>query len=433
MKRKLLVLTLCALPVLSGAGAQTLPEAWTLNDCINYALEHNIQVQKSRTASLSGLESFLSAKAKLLPSVSASASQNAAYYPSGSDGNYSGSYGVSSSWTLFDGGRRSNAVRQEEIYGEIGALDIKQSENDVRIALVQTYLQVLYSKEAVGIALHTVETSAAQLERAKVLFEAGVISRVDVAQLESQHSTNRYQSTVAQKNLDNDMLRLKQLLELDMSLDMRLAASAPSDAEVLQSLPDRPSVYAAALASMPEIRSGELNVDIARIEIERAKAGRLPSVALNAGLGTGHASGAGSWADQMSRSLNGNVGVSLSVPIYSNRDHITAINKARYAATTQELNFQSARKTLLAKVEGVYLDASSSQTQYSAATERLRYVEESYRLTEEQFFLGMKNTLELLTERNNLLNAQQEALQSKYMAVMSLKLLDIYQGKNLLP
>jgi outer membrane protein len=430
MKRKLLILTLCALPTLSGLEAQILPEAWTLSDCINYALEHNIQVQKSRTALLSGREDVLLARARMLPSVSASVSQSASYYPSASEGNYSGNYGVNSSWTLFDGGRRANAIRQQEIYSEINALGIEQSENDVRIALVQTYLQALYAQEAVDIALHTVETSAAQLDRAKELFAAGVISRVDVAQLESQNSTNRYQATVAQKNLDNDMLRLKQLLELDMSLDMRLAASPPSDAEVLQPLPARPSVYAAALAAMPEMRSGELNVDVARLEILRAKSGRLPSVAVNAAVGTGHASGAGSWGDQVNRSLNGNAGISLSIPIFSNREHQTAINKARYAVTTQELNLQNARKTLLAAVEGVYLDASSSQTQYQAAVERLRFVEESYRLTEEQFFLGMKNTLELLTERNNLLNAQQEALQSKYIAVMSIKLLSIYQGKN---
>ncbi|MDR2497123.1 MAG: TolC family protein [Tannerellaceae bacterium] len=430
MKKILTILCLFFLPALMGLEAQTLPEEWTLNDCISYAIDNNIQVQKSRTALLSAREDALQARARLLPTVSASVSQSGSYYPSGSEASVGGNYGLSSSWTLFDGGRRAQAVRQQELQSEIHLLGIEQSEIDLRIAVVQTYLQALYTKEAVGIALRMTETSAAQLLRAQELLRAGTISRVDLAQLESQHSTNKYQATVAQKNYDTEMLRLKQLLELDMATDMRLAESLPTEADVLRPLPARPLVYAAALASRPEMKSGQLSIDAARIDIQRAKAGYLPTLSLNAAIGSGYSSGGGTWGAQLERSLNGNAGISLSLPIYSNRDNRTAVNKARYTVTTQELNLRSARKSLLAAVEGIYLDAASSQTQYMAANERLRYVEESFRLTEEQFFLGMKNTLELLTERNNLLSAQQEALQSKYVSIMSIKLLDIYQGLN---
>ncbi|MDR2499314.1 MAG: TolC family protein [Tannerellaceae bacterium] len=430
MKKYLILLSLFFLQGLIELEAQELPEAWSLNDCINYAIENNIQVQKSLTALLSGREDVLMAKARLLPTVSASVSQNAAYYPSGAEANFGGNYALSSSLTIFDGGRRSMAIKQQELYSEINSLGIAQTENDLRIAIVQTYLQSLYAKEAVGVALNMTVTSEAQLLRARELLGAGLISRVDLAQLESQHSSNKYQATVAQKNLDNDMLRLKQLLELDMGIDLQLADPAPTEADVLRELPLRNDVYAAALATRPELKSGQLNVDAARIDIQRAKAGYLPSLSLNAGIGAGYASGGGAWTSQIDRALNGNASISLSLPIYSNREQKTAVNKARFAVTTQELNLQSARKTLLAAVEGVYLDARSSQTQYIAASERLRYVEESFRLTEEQFFLGMKNTLELLTERNNLLSAQQELLQAKYMTIMSFKLLNIYQGLN---
>ncbi|GHV51788.1 transporter [Bacteroidia bacterium] len=417
----------------TGVQAQGNPEAWTLRDCINYALEHNIQVKKSRVNLLSGGEDTQQARARLFPSLSASISQNVALYPSpdaASGSSYNGNYGLNASWTLFDAGRRANAVKQQEIQDEINSLGIEQSENDIQLSLVQAYMQALYAYEAVHISENTAEVSKAQLDRAAGLLAAGAISRVDYAQLESQYSTNKYQLVVSQKNLDNYKLQLKQLLELDMATDMQIAVPGLEDSEVLQSLPDKASVYAATLGAMPEVKSGELGINMAKLEIERARAGYYPSLALTAGAGTTHASGMGlELGSQVWNRLNGSAGLTLSIPIYSNRDNKTAVNKAKHSVVTQQLNLQGTQKALLRTVEGVYLDAASSQNQYQAAGERLKYVSESYRLTEEQFFLGMKNTLELLTEKNNLLNAQQETLQSKYMAVMSIQLLNIYQKK----
>ena len=123
------------------------------------------------------------------------------------------------------------------------------------------------------------------------------------------------------------------------------------------------------------------------------------------------------------------VGLTISIPIFSNRQYKTAYNKAKYAITTSQLELLNTQKQLLQTVEGIYLDATSSQTQYTSATERLSYVKESYNLIDEQFSLGMKNTLELLTEKNNYLTAQQEQLQAKYMALMSVQLLNVYQKK----
>ena len=123
--------------------------------------------------------------------------------------------------------------------------------------------------------------------------------------------------------------------------------------------------------------------------------------------------------------------MTISIPIFSNRQYKTAYNKAKYAITTSQLELLNAQKQLLQTVEGIYLDATSSQTQYTSATERLSYVKESYNLIDEQFSLGMKNTLELLTEKNNYLTAQQEQLQAKYMALMSVQLLNVIRRSRL--
>lgn len=416
-----------------GTVAQTQTAPWSLQECLDYALEHNIQVQKSKINQLSGTEDTQQAKARMFPSLSASVSQGFVNYPSNEAQNknsYSGNYSINANWTLFDGGRRSNTIKQQEIQDEMNALSTEQSEDDIRISIVQTYLQVMYATESVRINENTVEVSRAQRDRAEELLRAGSISRVDFAQMESQYSSDKHQWVVSQNSLDNYKLQLKQLLELDITEEIALVEMDLTDEDVMQLLPDKQEIYNTSLAVMPEIRSSELAINQSELGIQSAKGGYWPTISLNAGIGTGHLSGTDyTFGSQVWNKFNESIGLSVSIPIYSNRENKTAVNKAKYTLTTSQLELLNAQKNLLRTVESIYLDATSSQNQYLSATERLRYVEESYRLTEEQFFLGMKNTLEMLTEKNNLLTARQEVLQSKYMAVMSIQLLNIYQKK----
>ena len=141
-------------------------------------------------------------------------------YPSSdaaTNNSYSGNYALNAKWTLFDGGQRVQAIKQQEIQNTVDELGIEQNEDDIQISLIQTYMQVLYAMESVRINQNTVEVSTAQRDRAVELLRAGSISKVDLAQLESQLSTDKYQLVVAQTNLDNYKLQLKQLLELDIT------------------------------------------------------------------------------------------------------------------------------------------------------------------------------------------------------------------------
>lgn len=404
---------------------------WTLRDCLNYALEHNIQVKKSRVAYLSGREDTRQAQAQLFPSLAGSVTQGYVNYPSsGAERNnsYSGNYSVNANWTVFDAGKRYQTIKQQKIQNEVDQLGIEQSEDNIQISLVETYMQAMYATEAVRIRENTVEVSKAQRDRAVGLLEAGSISKVDLAQLESQYSTDKYQLVVAQTNLANYTLQLKQLLEMDMTDELQLAPPTLSDNDVLVPLPDKERIYTTSLVVMPEVKSSQLSIAMAELEKKKAWAGFLPSLSLGAGIGTGHLSGTDyAFGSQVWNKFNESVSLTLSIPIFSNREHKTAYNKARLAVTTSQLDLLNTQKQLLKTVEGIYLDATSAQQQYTSATERLAYTEESYQLTEEQFFLGMKNTVELLTEKNNWLTAQQEVLQSKYMAIMSIQLLNIYQ------
>lgn len=433
MKQILSLLFVSLLFIPAGMYAQEKPVQWTLRSCLDYALEHNIQIKKSKISYLSGEEDTELAKAQLFPSLSASVTQGLVNYPSANAANnlsYSGNYSVSANWKLFDGNSRTNSIKQQKLLNQADRLSIEQSEDDIQISLIQTYMQVMYALEAVRINQNTVEVSEAQRDRAAELLKAGSLSAVDLAQLESQCSTDKYQLVVAQTNLDTYKLQLKQLLELDINEEIDLAVPSLTTDDILFPLPAKQDIYNTSLAVMSEVKSSLLNKDVAELEIKKARAGYLPSLSVNAGIGTGHLSGTDyTFGSQVWNKFNESIGLTLSIPIFSNRENKTAVNKARLAVTTSQLDLLNTQKGLLRTVEGIYLDATSSQNQYISASERLRSVQQSYDLIQEQFILGMKNTLELLTEKNNLLTAQQEVLQSKYMAIMSIQLLNIYQKK----
>lgn len=362
-----------------------------------------------------------------------SATQGYTNYPSSNaedNNSYTGTYGINAGLTLYEGGKLRTAVKEQRLQNRIDALSVAESANDIRIAIVEAYMQALYAAEAVEVAAGTAEVSRAQRDRAEQMWQAGSISKVDFAQLESQYASDLYQVVVARSSLDDYKLQLKQLLELDITEEMNLAAPAEGEETVLQALPAKTDIYATALDAMPQIERGWLGVETAELGIREARAGFYPSVSLTAGLGTGHMTGGGFQpGSQVWNRFNENVALSVSIPIFSNRKNRTAVNKARIAASNSRLEQLGLEKELLRKVESAYLDAISSQSRYTAARQKERYARQSYDLTDEQFRVGRKNTVELITAQNELSSARQEVLQAKYMALLNIRLLDIYQGR----
>lgn len=432
MKRLLPILFCTALLGLRSAAAQEAPKTWTLQECLDYAYENNIQVRQSRNTHLSGIEDTKQAKAALFPSLTASTTQNYTNYPSSevADNNsYTGTYGITAGMTIFESGKLRTAVKRQKVQNQMDALSVEESVNDIRIAIVQAYMQCLYAADAVRINRSTAEASKAQRDRAEEMLRAGSISRVDFAQLQSQYSSDEYQVVVAGSTLDNYKLQLKQLLELDIMEEMNPAVPGVKEENVLKALPPKNEVYETALKVMPQIRRGELGIEAAKLEEKSARAGFFPSISLSASVGTGHMSNndfeSGS---QIWNRFNENVGLTLNIPIFSNRKNRTAVNKAKIALNDSYLEWTSLQKELLRNVESAYLDAVSAQAQYLSAREKEKYARESYELTSEQFRVGVKNTVELITAQNEYSAAQQQVLQAKYLTLLSIELLNIYQG-----
>ena len=382
--------------------AQEKPAVWDLKSCINYARAHNIQIRQSRIAWEESLENTKQAKADRLPSLSFTTAHNYVNRPrpeAGDKNSYSGSYNLNSSVSLFEGGKIRKNVQQMDLQNEVQGLTIKESENNIELAITQAFVQVLYADEAVKINEGTVEVSKAQRDRGKALLEAGALSKADLAQLEAQYATDKYQLVVARTTLANAQLELKQLLELGVNDQMELAIPQLTDESVLVVLPSK------------------------------AWAGYLPNVTLSAGLGTSHASGIGTgFGTQTKHNWSENIGLTLNIPIFNKRSTKTAVNLAKLNIENAQLNYENVQKELLKSVETVYQDAVSAQNRFRSARENLTATELSFELTQEQFFLKAKNTVELMTEKNNLLAAQLELIQAKYMAILNQQLLNFYQG-----
>ena len=426
--KRLLPILLCSL-LLSGlrnATAQEASKTWTLQECLDYAYQNNIQVRQSRNNQLSGIEDTKQAKAALFPSLVASTTQSYTNYPSSevTDNNsYTGTYGITAGMTIFEGGKLRTEVKRQKVQNQMDALSVEESVNDIRIAIVQAYMQCLYAADAVRINRSTAEASKAQRDRAEEMLRTGSISRVDFAQLQSQYSSDEYQIVVAGSTLDDYKLQLKQLLELDIMEEMNPAVPGVKEENVLKALPPKNEVYETALKVMPQIRRGELGIEAAKLEEKSARAGFFPSISLSASVGTGHMSNndfeSGS---QIWNRFNENVGLTLNIPIFSNRKNRTAVNKAKIALNDSYLEWTSLQKELLRNVESAYLDAVSAQAQYLSAREKEKYARESYELTSEQF------RVELITAQNEYSAAQQQVLQAKYLTLLSIELLNIYQG-----
>ncbi|MBR1941782.1 MAG: TolC family protein [Bacteroidaceae bacterium] len=422
------------------------PQQWTLQSCIDYALEQNITIRRNRLTAASSEIDVKTAKADFLPSINGSLgggltnrpwANSTANYTGGTfattnnSTSYSGNAGLNLNWTLFNG-RRLNTLKQNEVNAEISDLNVEESENTIIQNITQLYIQILYSAEAVKVNEANLELSKANLARGQQMFEAGSISKVDLAQLQTQVSQDEYSLVNVEAQLIDYKLQLKQLLEIEGDEEMDIYMPELSDENVLTLLPEKNEVYMTALVNRPEILSAQKNIDAADLNIKIQKAGYLPSLSLSAGASTNAMSGLNQeLGNQLKKNVNNNVNLNLSIPIFDKRQTKSNIEKAKIQKNQQELALQDAQKTLYRNIENLWQNANTAQKQYVAASANLESSQTSYDMTQEQFNLGMKNTIELLQERNNLLSAQQQKLQAKYTAIMNEQLLNFYAGETI--
>lgn len=418
-------------------------DTWTLQRCIYHALEQNIDIKMDMINAESAGIDEKTAKAAFLPSLNASIGQRIVNNPfsdtntiidgdqitsSTAKTNYNGSYGIDASWIIYNGSKRINTLKQQQTARETAELTVEQSKNAIIENIIQLYIQILYANEAVNINRSTLEVSTEECRRGEELLNAGSISKADYAQLQAQVSNNKYLLVSSQSNLENYKLQLKQLIELNGNETFDVETPDINDSDILVPLPDKNEIYNSALALRPEIKAGQLDLQQSDLAISIAKADYIPTLSLSAGIGTNHTNGSDfTFAEQMKTNWNNSIGLTLSIPIFNNRQTKSNVQKAKLQKQNSMLQLTNQQKELYKTIEGLWLDAKNSQMQYEAAEDKVSSTQTSYDLVSEQFNLGMKNTVELLNEKSNLLNAQQEMLQSKYMSLMNIILLNFYK------
>ena len=421
---------------------------WTLQECIDYAMQNNITIQQAKLKKQTATETRKQSQAALLPSLNASTNQTVGYRPwletgttTVSNGTvntkvnktyYNGTYGINASWTVWNGNQNRNQLKLNKVAEEQADLDIAEVANSIQERIAQLYIQILYLNEAIHVNAESLETSKKNEERGKEMVEVGKMSKADLAQLTAQRATDEYNLVEAKSNLADYKLELKQLLEITGEQEFDIMTLEASDEQALAEIPALSGVYEKALAQRPEIQNAKLDLKSSDLQMKIAKAGHLPTVSLSGGVGTSTASmSSNEWGTQMKTNFDASIGASLNIPIFDNRKTRTAINKAQIQREQALLDIQNEQKDLYATVEGYWLDANTNQQKFKAAQSSVASEQASYDLLSEQFHLGLKNIIELMTGKDKLLKAQQNRLQSKYMTILYQQLLRFYEGETL--
>lgn len=437
----LVPLVLFLLPVLGYGQQQTSGESFSLEQCIEYALEHNLGVRQSSLNAEINKVSLGQLRTSRFPSVSASARQNFSWsdVQSATSGewNYEGnavtSAGVNASLNLFNGLRITQAIMQAETDYEAGLLDAETHRESVVLQVLGAYTQVLYSAEQLENASRQVEVSQSQLALAGERMNIGAISKADYMQVEAQLAAEELTITNAQNQLATNRVTLMQLMEYPISDSFDVLRPDLSLVQPPLQLPVAAEVFATARAVKPEVKSAALKLKSAEAGVSIARTAALPSLALDAGLTTNYTDKVQqlSFGSQLNHNLSPSLGFTLSVPIFSQGQVKASVATATIRTEIAKLDEQTTLNTLRKNIENATLDVASSSSAFVSATRKYSSSKASFEQAEERFARGVINTVDFLVQKTNLISAESSVLQARYNLVYSLKVLDFYTGNSI--
>ena len=444
MKYSLPYILLCvAVTLLQPVRAQHADTAhqWNIQQCFAYATEHNIQISTLRLSELYAQQDLSLAGGARLPGVYASIANNFTNANNNAAGNGSlvnqlnsvATYSVNASIVLWNGGYINNNIRQNRLLVQSAGLSVNQSTNNIILSVSQGYLNILLAKENLKYIADLVATSDSLVKQGQLFYDAGSVARINLLQLQAQFASDKYLLVQTQNTLRQSLLLLKQLLQLPT--DSLFDIVTPDSVQVAETLPSLFSVQQNAVQNFPEIKIGKLGIDIASLDIAKAKAGFKPVLSANAGMGSGYSNVLTNavlpktgYFTQSANNFYQILGLSLSVPIFSNRIHATGLEKANIGYRQANLNLQNNQLVLSQAVEQAYLNTANALQAYAAANGQLVAATESFRIISEEFKIGGTNAFEVLQLRNQYVQAVQAYTQAKYMAVLQSKIYEFYMG-----
>ncbi|MGZ3752558.1 MAG: TolC family protein [Mucilaginibacter sp.] len=416
------------------------PLRWNLEQCIDYAKKNNILINSLRLSQKTSEQEYLLAKASRLPNLSGSASQtflhndqkgsisnntNGTSSGSGSNFSTSGQYALNSSVVLYNGNYINNTIFQKNVAVQSANLSIIQQENDITLQITQAYLTVLLDKENIISDTSVVNTSQAQVKLEQQRYNVGSVAKKDLIQIQAQNATDQYALVTAKNTERGDLLTLKQLLLLPTDADFDVIK--PESVATTATLADLHGAEDTALKNRPEVKNGELGVQIAQYDVKKAQAGYKPTLSAGAAIGSGYNSGSG-YFSQLNSNFYQQLGLTLSVPIFTKRVVKTQVEEAKINVDQAQLNLSNTKITLSQTVERAYINVENAQSQYDAAKVQYQFNRESYRIANEQIRIGVSNIVDFLLVKTQFVQAQQAVIQAKYNLLLTLKIYDFYRG-----
>lgn len=332
--------------------------------------------------------------------------------------------------TIYQGNKLNLQIEQNKMILDQSSLYQKQAENSIVLNVLNAYLQSLYYYEGIESAKYTASSSAQELKLTQTKFKNGAISKLDLADVETQDAQNQY-TVVNSENLYNQqVLKLKQLLELDPSVDFQIEKIKLTD--LMESIPDNKQVFSQAIENLPDLKIYDSQNEILAKALEITKAGYKPTLSATAGLNTGFTSTQDySYLNQIKNNFNKLVGLSLNIPIFSKKQNDTNVKLAQIDIEQNKLDKISASKTLYSSIETAWQNAIANQAQQKSSKVARDNAKLAYDLASKKYEFGGLTTTELAVSRNTYLTNEQTYLQSKYMSVLYTQLLNFYQGKTL--
>ena len=425
------------------ASAQT--KQWSLRECCDYAVEHNISIKQQANQCRQQELQLSTAKNSRLPDLNGSVGQNFSFgrgltaentYSNTNTSNTS--FGLSTSVPLFTGFRIPNEIKLNQLNLEAATADLEKAKNDIRIQVAEAYVQILYNMEIADVARRQIEIDSAQVERLQAFVKNGKAAEAELSQQKATLANSRLTATQAENNYRLSILTLTQLLELPTPEGFAIVK--PSLAELaemvgLDRLATPDQIYAEALGVKPEILSQRLKLKGSEHSIKIAQAANYPTLSLGGGLGTNYYTTSGFTSDPFGTQLKNNfsqyVSLNLNIPIFNRFQTRNNIRSARIDLENQQLQFDNTKKTLYKEIQQVYYNALNAQEKEKSSADAVQSSKDAFQLMQAKYENGKATITEFNESKNNYLKSESDLVQARYENLYQHALIEFYRGKEL--
>ena len=437
---------ICLIRLIGPIGLNAQPKQWTLRECCDYAVSHNISVKQQENQLRQRELQLETAKASRLPDLSASAGQNFSFGRGLTAQNTytntntsSTSFSVGTSVPLFTGFQIPNQIKLNQLNLEAATADLEKAKNDIRTQVAQAYVQILYNMEIAEVAHRQISIDSMQVERLKAFVENGKASGAELSQQQASLAQSHLTATQAENNLQLAILSLTQLLELSspegFSVERPVIEANGAHGANGTHIPSPDAIYAEALTVKPEIQSAQLSITSAERSIDIAKAGYYPTLSLSGGLGTNYYKTSGFNADAFGKQLKNNfsqyIGLNLSVPIFNRFQTRNSVRSAQIDRENQLLHLDNTKKTLYKEIQQVYYNAVAADAKYESSSAAAQSSHDAFTLMQAKYENGKANITEFNESKNNYLRAESDLVQARYEQLYQRALIEFYRGRDI--